>query len=232
MGNSSRRLLDPLFLVENTQKLDKKTKKKITVRLKMVKDAISQIEKMTGISYPDFYVDPILTLSVSPDDYGGIGILYARTIPIESEGMVKVLVQVSAALLLSGTKTTFKLILAHEFLHYVELVRQFTSGSLSSDTSPSYLFEERYKDAERAVDPQTLFPKQRKLAGDLSRMFQGGFTDEKLNEKCRTFWIEKGLPAVKIPVGENQVRISMEVLANSTFDPKVVELVSRLNSGK
>lgn len=225
-------LSDPFFLVQNSQKLDKSAKRKIIAKLKMVEEAISQIEEMSGLPYPAYYVDPILTTSVSPDDNEGLGILYARTIPFESEGMVKIIVQLSAALLLCGTKSTLKLVLSHEFLHYLELVKQFSTGNVSSESTPSYLFEERYEDADRALDPKIVFPNERKLGRDLASKFENGFSDEKLNEKCRTSWIERGLPVIKIPIAENQVRLSMEALANSNFDSKVVEFVSKLDSGE
>ncbi len=86
----------------------------------VVQEVISEIENMSGISYPVFYIDPVLTVSISPDNNDGIGILYARTIPVETRGNVEIVIQLSAALVLFSTKSTLRLVLAHELLHYLE----------------------------------------------------------------------------------------------------------------
>jgi hypothetical protein len=221
--------LDSLQRIKTSDKLDEKMKKRIVAKMKNVFSAVSDIEKLSGLMYPQFYVEPVLTISVSQDNFGGIGVLYARTIPVDAGGRIEIVVQISAALLIYSTKASLKLVLAHEFLHYIELIKDFSSGNISSQFTSSSIFEERYLDSRRAIDPMKVFPK-RKLAKDLERGLHGGLEDEKLNEKCRKLWIEKGLPTAKISMGENQVRISMESVANSHFDPKVVELLSRIGS--
>jgi hypothetical protein len=222
------RKVDPLFAIRASPKLDEKFKRRITAKISSAETIIADIEKAAGADYPTYYIDPTLTISVSSDNYGGIGILYARTIPVASSGTVEIVVQLSAPLLLYSAKRTLRLVLAHEFLHYLELVKQFTMGGVSSDLSSSSLFEERYKDANRAVTPQTVFPKKTRLTKDLESDFQAGFSDEKLNEKCRKLWIEKGLPTVKIQMGSNQTRISMDAVARSKFDPKIIDYVKKL----
>ena len=224
--------LDSIRLVSETPKLDDKTKKRIVAKMATVRDVVSEIEKASGVSYPVYYIDPILTISISPDVNGGIGILYARTIPVETRGTVEIVIQVSAALVLYSTKTTLRLVLAHEFLHYLELVKRFSGGEILSQLSSSSMFEEQFDDTRKTANPLTVFPKKRKLAKDLASNFLSGFSDDKLNEKCRKSWIEKGLPTVKISMGANQVKISMESLARSSFDPKVLELMSKLDLPK
>jgi hypothetical protein len=224
--------LDPIRLVSATPKLDDKTKRRIVARMTVVQEVISEIENMSGISYPVFYIDPVLTVSISPDNNDGIGILYARTIPVETRGNVEIVIQLSAALVLFSTKSTLRLVLAHELLHYLELVKRFSSGEISSQLSSTSIFEEQFDDSRRTVDPLRVFPKKRKLAKDLTSNFLSGFSDDKLNEKCRKSWIEKGLPTVKMSMGANQVKISVEALARSSFDPKVLELMSKLESAK
>ncbi len=168
---------------------------------------------MSGVSYPAFYVDPTLFVSISAEDGGEIGILYARTIPIEVNRRVSILVQLSAPLVLYAAKSTLRVVLAHEFLHYLELIRRFSTGELLSEISPETLFEEEREDAARVINPLQVFPKRSKLVKDLQRYFEGGFSDEKLNEKCRMLWIEKGLPTEKLQMGSNQVRVSIDSLA-------------------
>ncbi|HXQ92879.1 MAG TPA: hypothetical protein VN739_07710 [Nitrososphaerales archaeon] len=221
--------MDPLQRVKASDKLDEKMKKRIVAKMKNVYSAISDIEKLSELKYPQFYVEPVLTVSVSQDNFGGIGVLYARTIPVDTSGRIEIVVQLSGALVIYATKASLKLVLAHEFLHYIELIKDFSSGNISSQFTSSSIFEEHHLDSRRAIDPLKVFPR-RKLAKDLARDLHGGFDDEKLNEKCRKLWIEKGLPTAKISMGENQVRISMESVANSQFDPKIVMFLSGISS--
>ena len=118
--------LDPLFKLSKTEMLDKKTKKSIEAKMKNLIAAVSEVEQFSGLKYPSYYVEPVLTVTESTDNMGGLGVLYARTIPVEVNGRVEILVEVTAPLLLYSTKVTLRLVLAHEFLHYVELVRNFT----------------------------------------------------------------------------------------------------------
>ena len=219
--------MDPLFRVETTNLLDKKLKNRIAARMKNVTEGVKLIEHASGISYPPHYVEPVLTVVESQDNLGGIGVLYARTVPVEANGKVSIVVELSAPLVLYGTKAFLKMILAHELLHYVELVKNFTSMEISSQITSSSIFEEQYRDASRAVDPAKIY-REKKIVSMLKKREVEGFADEKLNEKCKAKWIEKGLPVHKIPVGENQATISVESIMSTSFDPKVKELVSKI----
>ncbi|HYB04499.1 MAG TPA: hypothetical protein VED17_08555, partial [Nitrososphaerales archaeon] len=79
-------------------------------------------------------------------------------------------------------------------------------------------------------DPSQIFPRRSRLAKDLQRNFDGGFSNEKLNEKCRKFWIDRGLPTEKLPMGSNQVRVSVDSLAGSSFDHEAVKLLKKISS--
>jgi hypothetical protein len=221
------RKISPFALVVSSEKIDEKTRKKILAKAKVLDGTISEIERITDISYPTFYVEPTLTITVSTDNFGGIGILYARTIPVETHGRVEILIQISAPLLLYSTKNSLLRVLAHEFLHYLELVRRFSVGNISSETASSSLFEETYTDADRVLSPRIVFPRKRRLIKDLENDFETGFSDYLLNEKCRKNWIENGLPTVKIPMGANQVQISVESLSRSGFDPNVLTFLKK-----
>lgn len=222
----SKNRLDPLSLVASTYKIDEKIKNRILVKSKFLRDEVSEIERLSGVSYPTYYVEPTLTVSVASDNYGGIGILYARTIPLETGRRIEILVQVSAALVIYASRQTLRRVLAHEFLHYLELVKKFSSGQISSELSSESMFEERFEDGRRVIDANKIFSKRWKLAKDLNEDFEVGFSDDKLNEKCRKFWIEKGLPTVKISMAANQSKISMESLTNTRFDPGALKLLS------
>jgi len=219
--------MDSLFRVEATNLLDKKMKKAVASKMKNVIEQVKLVEKAAGIGYPPFYVEPVLTVVESNDNLGGLGVLYARTIPIEANGSVSILVELSAPLVLYGTKSLLKVILAHELLHYVELVKSFSRMDISSQITSSSVFEEQYQDGSRAVDPSKVYTEKR-LISQLKKRHSGGFADEKLNEKCKTKWIEKGLPVKKIPMGANQATVSVEAIVRTKFDPKLKELISKL----
>ncbi len=197
-------------------------------KMKNIHSEITLIEKLSGLKYPKYYIEPVLTIAESTDNMGGIGVLYARTIPIELNDRVEIIVELTAPLVLFATKTTLRLVLAHEFLHYVELVRSFTRLDIVSQSTSSSLYEERFSDSSRALDPSKIFS-NKKLINDLKKKTSNGLSDERLNEKCRTKWLEKGLPVIKIPLSQNQLRVSVESVVRSNFDPKVKELVENLH---
>jgi hypothetical protein len=223
--------MNPLFKIETTDLIVPKLKKKISSKMKNVLSAVSEVEKASGIPYPPYYVEPVLTVTISPDHMDGLGVLYARTIPVENRSSVEIIVQISAALVLFGTKTGIRLILSHEFLHYVELVRNFSKGIITSEMTSSSVYEEYYADSARTVDPSKVF-KNKKLTRDLKKKMKDGLDDEKLNEKCTKNWIDMGLPMAKIPMGGNQVHLSMESVMRSRFEPQALALISELDSGQ
>ncbi len=106
---------------------------------------VKVVENASGINYPPYYVEPVLTVVESQDNLGGIGVLYARTVPVDATGKVSIVVELSAPLILFGTKTFLKIILAHELLHYVELVKSFTRMDIASQITSSSIFEEQYQ---------------------------------------------------------------------------------------
>ncbi|MDA4110981.1 MAG: hypothetical protein OK439_00470 [Thaumarchaeota archaeon] len=221
-------VLDALFKVENTDLLPTKLKKRIALKMKNVLSGVSEIEKLSGLRYPAYYIEPVLTVTVSQDNIDGMGVLYARTIPVDKQGMVEIVVQLTAPLLLYSTKSTMKLVLGHEFLHYLELVRNFSKGLLSTQLTTDSIYEEEFADSARGVEPSRIF-KDKKIVKDLKKTLSKGLSDEKLNEKCRINWIEKGLPMARIPMARNQVKLSMESVLRSRFDPNAVKIVSELN---
>ncbi len=219
--------MDPLFKIRKTDALDSKMKKSLVTKMKNIESAVSDVEKFSGLKYPAYYIEPVLTVTESNDNMGGLGVLYARTIPIELNGRVEIFVEITAPLLLYSTRVTLRLVLAHEFLHYAELVRSFTRLDIVSQIASASMYEETHTDNSRALDPARVFS-NRKLVTDLKKRTSSGLHDEKLNEKCRIKWIEKGLPVAKIAIGNNQVRVPIDSISRSAFDPKIKDLVARL----
>jgi hypothetical protein len=219
---------DPLLKVENSKLLDKRTKRSINSKVKNVAEAIQLIEKSSGFRYPLYYIEPVLTIVPPADNVeAGVGVLYARTIPLEIQGKVMIVVEITAPLVLYATKATLRLVLAHEFLHYVELIRNFSSMNLTSQITSSSIFEERFTDYSRAIDPFFVF-KEKKFAKSIAKKTTTGFDDPKLNEKCKEKWMEKGLPVAKIGLGTNQVNVGVDSVLRSDFDPKIKELISKI----
>jgi hypothetical protein len=219
--------LDAMFRVEGTNLINSKLKKSLFSKLKNIAEGASVVEKASGFAYPPYYVEPILTVVESYDNTGGLGVLYARTRPVETGGVVIILVELSAPLVLFGTKSFLKLVMAHEMLHYIELVRSFTKMDIASQITSSSIFEESFVDTARTIDPAKIYS-DKKLAALLKKRERTGFTDEKLNEKCRVKWIEKGLPTTRIPVGRNQANVSVESIIRTKFDPRLKDFVARL----
>jgi len=218
---------DPLFKVKESTQLDARTKRSIAAKLRNVLTSVKQIEELTGLEYPPYYVEPVLTVVETQDNIGGLGVLYARTIPVETNGIVQIVIQLSAPLVLFATKAGIKIVLAHEFLHYVELVKNFSKTDIFSQSSANSIYEEKYSDYSRAEDPSTVFGKNKKLIRDLSVKTSAGYADVKLDEKCKVKWLEKGKPTVKMPIGKNQVKISVDSIIRTRFDERIKKLVQK-----
>jgi hypothetical protein len=96
---------------------------------------INRIEKASGIKFPVAYVEPSLVIS-SPDPHSyEFGILFARTIPVMFEEKFQVVIQISAPLVAYGLKGTIHAILAHEFLHFLELIRNLPKTNIALDAN-------------------------------------------------------------------------------------------------
>ncbi|MDG6924152.1 MAG: hypothetical protein JRN67_12785 [Nitrososphaerota archaeon] len=210
-----------------TDKLDKRTKKAVEGKLKNLQACVTDVEKLSGLKYPRYYIEPVLAVAESNDNVGGLGVLYARTIPVEVLGRVEILVEVTAPLLLYATKGILRLVLAHEFLHYLELVRNFMKLDVVSNMTSSSLYEERHTDYSRALNPSHVFSNKR-LVSNLKKQTSIGLEDEKLNEKCKARWIERGLPMTKVALAMNQSRISISAIMQSQFDPDAMALITKI----
>ena len=223
--------MDPFVLVDQAVAqgaLKPALSKRIRVRSNYLIAAVSRVQRAAGLSYPPYYVEPSLPLATTSVEFGNVGALYARVIPAKFEGRLSILVQFTAPLLLYGAKGTIEAVAAHEFTHYVDLVRRFSRMQLTSDERVSTLFESEYADEERVVSPSRIFVNDKKLAALVNKKFKGGLSDEKLNEKVAKGWIEKGLPSMRVPPEDNVVNVSVEAIANTQFDPMVLSRIRDL----
>jgi hypothetical protein len=186
---------------------------------------INRIEKASGIQYPVAYVEPSLVLS-SSNSYE-YGILFARTIPVMFEEKFQVVIQISAPLVAYGLKGTIHAILAHEFLHFLELIRKISKMELLSDEISGNLFENVYSDETRLFEPKVVF-KDRTLLNHITKKFPAGFRDYKLEDKVIKFWSDRNLPKSNISLDANNVKLSVESLSKIKLDPALITKIEQL----
>jgi hypothetical protein len=223
--------LDPFVLLDQSVaqgRLKQAIAKKVKAKGKYLSGAVERVERATGIRYPPYYVEPSLPVATTSVEFGSVGALYARVIPANFKGRLSIIVQFTAPLLLFGLKSTVEAVAAHEFTHYIDLVRRFSRMQLSSDERASTLFEAAYADEERIIEPSLVFATDRKLASLVKKKFAAGLVDEKLNDKVAKGWIEKGLPTKRVAPEENVVSVNVAVIANANFDPMVIAKIAEL----
>jgi len=222
--------LDPLVLIDkfaSRGKLEKRVAKKVVDRAEYMRRAVERVEKASGLRYPPYYVDPALPLAASTIEYGSAGVLYARVIPTTTKAGLSIVVQFAAPLIAYGGKGTIEAVAAHEFTHYVDLVRRFSNLGVVADERSSTLYESSYADSERALDPKLVFS-DKALVRLVKKKFKDGLVDESLNGKVTKNWIEKGLPTKRVAPEDNVVRLHVGDIVGAKLDPKVVERVRNL----
>ena len=199
----------------------------VVKRFPITVDGINRIEKASGIRYPTAYVEPSIVISSpNPNSYE-FGILFARTIPIFFDDKFHVVIQISAPLVAYGLKGTIHAILAHEFLHFLELIRKISKMDLLSDEITGNLFESVYADETRLFEPKVVF-KDRTLLDHITKRFPAGFRDHKLEDKVMKFWLEKNLPKINISLDANIVKLSAESLSKIKLDPIFLHRIDQL----
>tara|TARA_B100000029_G_C17436019_1_gene909699 strand:+ start:416 stop:1120 length:705 start_codon:yes stop_codon:yes gene_type:complete len=212
------------IITESTYKL-------IQNRFSLVVDGINRIEKASSIKYPISYVEPSIIVTGNTNSFD-MGILYARTIPLLINGSVQVVIQISAPLVAFGLKGTIHAILAHEFLHYLELITRLSKAELLSDEISSNLFENVYSDNARLLEPRSVF-NDTTLISHITKRFPSGFRDYKLEDKVIKLWIEQKLPISKISLDTNTVKLDANQLSNIKFDELLLqqlEIIKAKNS--
>ena len=168
-------------------------------------EGIDRIESASQLDFPLAYVEP--SALVTPGGHHGYGILFARTIPMPSDGDIRIIIQISAPLVAYGLKGTVHAVLAHEFLHYLDLIRRLHRNHMVSDEVTSDLFESAYADSSRTLEPGAVFT-DRTLIRHIRKKFVGGFIDRRLERKVVQQWIEKGLLQTAISMDRNTINIS------------------------
>ncbi len=228
-------MADPFVLMDQfvaQGKLKPSLVAKVKARGKYLLGAVGRVERATGLRYPPYYVEPTLPLAVTSIEYGSVGAFFARVIPASFEGRISILVQFTAPLVLFGTKGTIEAVAAHEFTHYLDLVRRLSRMSVVSEERVSTLFEAGYVDEERVVSPSKVFAKDKPLAKLVERRFTPNLSDPHLDDKVSKGWVAKGLPTRRVTTEENNVRLDMAVVARTSFDPLVLERIRAIEAHK
>ena len=201
----------------------------IVKRFPIVVSGINRLEKASGVNFPAAYVEPSVVLSSSNTSSFEYGILFARTIPIVTKSILQVVIQISGPLVTYGLKGTIHAILAHEFLHYLELIRKISKMELLSDEISSNLFENVYADNERLFEPRAVF-NDKTLLLHITKKFPSGFRDYKLEDKTIKFWIEKNLPTTRIALDTNITKLSSDLISKFKLNSELTSKIENFES--
>ena len=223
-------MLDPLIRIKdayNKGLIPDKVYELVVNRFPVTVEGINRIEKASGIRFPIAYVEPSIIVSTPSSNPYEFGILFARTIPVTFDDKFQVVIQISAPLVAYGLKGTIHAILAHEFLHFLELIKKISKMELLSDEITGNLFESVYADETRLFEPKAVF-NDRTLLTHITKRFPAGFRDYKLEDKAIKLWIEKNLPKINISLDANTVKLSAESLSKIKLDPLFLKKLNEL----
>jgi hypothetical protein len=227
---------DPLYKVHNAYRLGQIPQKVydlILRRFPLVVEGIKRVEEASGLNYPYYYAEPSLVISTSAVEFADMGILFARTIPvIDASSQLHVVVQITSPLICYGLKGTIHAILAHEFLHYLELVHRILKMKVISDEISGTLFEGTYADSTRLVEERVVFKSDPTLIRHITTRFPEGFRDLKLEEKVIKTWMNKGLPTSKVSLDANIVKIPIEAMASLRVEQDVSNKITEFENIK
>jgi hypothetical protein len=227
---------DPLYKVHNAYRLGQIPQKVYCLILKrfpLVIEGIKRVEEASGLNYPYYYAEPTLVISTSAVEFGDVGILFARTIPVvNARKQLYVVVQITAPLISYGLKGTIHAILAHEFMHYLDLVNRILKMKVLSDDVSGTFFEETYADSTRLVEERAVFRSDPTLIRHITTKFPAGFRDLKLEEKVIKTWMNKGLPTSKISLDANIMKIPIEAMASLKVEQNVKDKISEFENMK
>jgi hypothetical protein len=222
--------LDPLLKVHEAKKnglIPDKVHSLVVKRFALILEGIQRIEKASGINFPIAYVEPSVVVSHPSTGSFDYGILFARTIPVITSDNLNIIIQITAPLVAYGLKGTIHAILAHEFLHYLELVRKISQMDIVSDELSGNLFESSYSDSARLSEPRAVFD-DKTLLLHITKKFPEGFRDYKLEDKVMKLWIEKKLPVTNITMDTNIAKIPAAIIANTSIDPILLQKLDQI----
>ncbi|MEM3094005.1 MAG: hypothetical protein QXX64_00050 [Nitrososphaera sp.] len=227
---------DPLYKVHDAYKAGQILQRVydlVIKRFPLVTEGIKRVEEASGLKYPYYYVEPSLVVSTSAVEFTQMGILFARTIPVVGDdNLLRVVVQITAPLIAYGLKGTIHAILAHEFMHYLELVSRIVKMKVISDEVSGTLFEGTYADTGRLLEERAVFRSDPTLIRHITTRFPEGFRDLKLEDKVIKMWMDEGLPTTKVPIDANVIKIPIEAMARLQVEQVVKDKIAEFESVK
>jgi hypothetical protein len=229
-------VFNPLQKVEDARdagRLPDKLYHLIVNRFHIIRDGVKRIEKATGMDYPYYYVEPTLVISTSEVEFTQFGILFARTIPVvNQDNRLNVVVQITAPLIAYGLLGSIHAVLAHEFMHYMDLISRIIKMNVISDEISGTLFEGNCRDSDHLLEAGVVFKSDSTLIDHINKKFPEGFRDLRLEDKVVKEWIGTHLPIRTVPVDTNIMRIPIELMANLEIDHVIKERVIEFESRK
>ena len=227
---------DPLYKIHDAYKvgqIPQKVYNLVMKRFPLVIEGIRRVEEASGLKYPYYYVEPRLVISTSAIEFAQMGILFARTIPVtDNYNHLHVVVQITAPLISYGLKGTIHAILAHEFMHYLELVNRVVNMKVISDEVSGTLFEATYADAGKLLEERAVFKSDPSLIKHITTRFPEGFRDMKLEDKVINRWMNKGFPTTKVQVDANMIKIAIEAMTNLEVEQGVKDKLTEFENIK
>jgi hypothetical protein len=200
-------------------------------RYEIVTKGIKRIENAAGLKYPYYYIEPNLIISMSQVEFSQFGIFFARTVPVvNEERRLNIVIQLTAPLIAFGMLGSIHAILAHEFIHYLNLVNRIMKMDIISDSISGNLFEEKYADSSRLLEPKLIFKSDRTLIDHITKKFPEGFSDLRLETKVVNEWINRGLPMIKVTIDSNIIKLPIELMASMEVDELVKERISEFQN--
>ncbi|HEY0580169.1 MAG TPA: hypothetical protein VGC75_05630, partial [Candidatus Nitrosocosmicus sp.] len=129
--------IDPLFKVKQAYQnkiINEHIFNLILKRKPLIEDGISKVQQLTDIEYPQYFIEPSLLIATSPLEYEQFSIIYARTIPIcNQENKIQIFIQLFTPLVIYGLRGTINSVIAHEFLHYLDILNKIINLEITSD---------------------------------------------------------------------------------------------------
>ena len=225
-------VFDPLVKVRDARELKlipPEIYSAIVKRFNIVQMGIHRIERASGLKYPRYYIDPTLIIaapSFADFQFAQFGFLFAQTIPVvKKNNEIEILIRITAPLVIYGMLGTIHAILAHEFIHYLELLSRIIKMDIISDELTPSLFENTYRDSSRLLEAKCVFRSDQVLRTHIARKFTEGFKDARLEEKTIKYWMNRGLPSVNVPLDSNIIKIPAEAVVGLKIGQEIREKI-------
>ncbi|HID72334.1 TPA: hypothetical protein EYP38_00195 [Candidatus Micrarchaeota archaeon] len=202
---------------------------KVLEKVRLLHKVMLSIERETGVKYPHAIVMPCIFM-VSHADFAETAV-FAYLDLVEKRGTVEPSVVVSTPLILYGTPTQVKAVMAHEFLHLVSLVMAVAEGRLLQQpevAEVSTLMGMLVADEARQVPPRAIFKKRTVTL--LRRTFNGGLKSKGLLRKLEENWLNRGFPVKRVPPSKLVTRVGLEALERLKLEPGYYQLMEKVKA--